>query len=147
MPKRVLTVTYAGQDFTRETARDYTHVVLIKRHATAELAVSMRDAAEVARINYPYYVREAKASTREFQHASSELARFEAIAAMTEDEFVALCEREVKDKVMKAKAAGVYDRYECVCWCGRLDLAEKEASSQRRWGHAEVVVVPVPKQD
>jgi len=144
MPNRKLTVTHEGQTFTRTTQRTYTHVVLVKSDYAYAYATGTKGAADCARINYPYYVREANPATRAHNQDAKSIAAYTEIAALTIDEYAKRVSDVIAAKVDAMKAAGDFDRFGVFGWSGRLDLAQKEAERAKKHGYKEVVIVPVP---
>lgn len=144
MVKRTLTVFHEGQKFTRHTARIYTHVVLIKHGYDFTRTLRMTEAADNARLNYDYYVREANPDTRKYEHDPVVMARFEAMALMTEDELAKHAADEAAAGVEKELANGHFNNFYVMTWRGSPDLAQKEAARLAKYSYAEVVVVPLP---
>lgn len=137
-----------GSTHTRTTARTYTHVVLAQHSEKAD-----RVSAEWAlkpnsceRRNFAYY--QAVAEGRH-AHASStsdkERARMGALVAGHEN--AAAYARHCYEKSIAAietrKAAGYYDEYHAVAWCGRLDLAQNQVSYHRARGWTNLLIQEV----
>src|ERR1700693_5084008 len=139
--KRKLSVTHAGQTFTRTTERTYTHVVLVKSDYAHVYAGAIKGAADVARVNYPYYIKEANPATRQYKHSDAELARFAEIATMTIDQYAQYASDKAAERVDADLAAGAFDKFGPIGWCGRLDLARKQADQAKARGYGEVVIV------
>lgn len=145
MAKRTLTITHNGQTFTRATERIYTHAILVRSDYLLCRDSAIASAIEYARVNYAYYVKEANPDTREHNHSAAELARYAEIAAMTLDQFHLKARADAAASIEAKRAAGEYDRFGVLEWCGRNDLAHNALGKARQRGYyAEVVLVEVP---
>lgn len=145
MPKRAYRFTYDGHEFTRATERVYTHVVLVRRDYQTELTRNIEGARTRAREDHPHYVQEGNPETRKYQwHSADSLAQYERIAKLTVDEYVAERVEAARDYVEKRRAKGEFDGCGPLTWCGRLELATREANKARASGYwCEVVIVPL----
>lgn len=46
-------------------------------------------------------------------------------------------------QIEEREAAGYYEEFHAVCWCGRPDLAQKAAHGRRGWSDLHIVPVTV----
>lgn len=141
---KTLTATFNGQTFKRSTERTYTHVVLYRDSYELALGRGIERAQYEARTNYPYYVQQANPETRKYNPSAAQIADYQRIASLTQDEY--LQERLAKAHaiVEELKADGYFDIYKALGWCGRPDLAQKSAQQARAKNYyADIVVVPV----
>lgn len=148
MPKKTYRVPYEGHTFTRKTERTYTHVVIVCRSYAVEHALAGQRAREQVQYNRAYHLQEADPATRQHTHSDEALARFTRYAAMTQEQQEAEYVAEAEADIERQRAKGAYDGYGPLTWCGRGDLAEKEAQRARGKGYyADVKVLPVPQPD
>jgi hypothetical protein len=147
MPKKTYRVVYNGVEYTRQTERIYTHIVLVRRDYETELAQSIKTARERARASHGYAVEHANQPiTAKSWATADELAESARVAGMTPEQYEAECVEKARAYVEKRRAAGVFDNPGPLTWCGRPDLAAKEEARARSSGYwAEVVTVPVPQ--
>lgn len=143
------TATIDGQTFTRNSQnRVYTHCVVAK--PSYEAALRAADAwAPQHGSNFAYYTEElADGCTGHVYryHAESEESYAARAAAQSAERkahyteelggdtnraaYIARKIAEEKAAIEKMRAEGYYDRWDVVGWCGRLDLAQKLASSK-----------------
>ena len=131
MPKKIYTaVSPDGQTHKRTTAdRTYTHTVVARWNYDEHLrrAGDASIHADNDKSNYNYYVRELDPATRKWTHSESELAGFTANIEGIANEADYLEAQIVKRiaKIEADKAAGEFDKYRNMGWCGRRDLAQK----------------------
>lgn len=141
---RKLTVSHNGQTFTRTTDRIYTHAILVRPDYARVRAGAIAGAVEYARVNYDYYVQEADPATRKHDHDAATLARYAKIAAMTFEQYHRHASANAAAAVDARHAAGEFDRFGVLEWCGRNDLARNAHGKALKRGYAEVVIVEVP---
>lgn len=115
-----------GQTFKRGSAnRTYTHVVIARRcktHAVAQ--ATSKYAQEQDARNYAYYLGEGHAAVANYSTAEAYVAA------------------KMADRLAKIEAAD-FNLFSDGGWAGRLDLAQKNASSLRaRPYYAEVLILP-----
>lgn len=146
MTKRTLTVTHNGQTFTRTTARTYSHVVLFQRDIEAARAALVPTSGWLKqwKRDHAFYVEEAARGRQQYQ-SEADFAKYQAKAAMTPEEYVAQRVSDWHKAFNASVAAGNYDRQFAGSWCGRPDLAKKEADNCRKMGHINVEIVAVPQ--
>jgi len=142
MAKKKVSVTFAGQTFTRATNRTYTHVVLCKSDYEKDLQNAKNNAAADIKINWDYYVREAGASPR-FKHEPAEITRFQEIVAPGFDGATKAAIANAVAKIEQQKTNGYYEKFGAYSWCGRIDLARAQANKAAEW-NTDVTIVPVP---
>lgn len=143
MAKRKLTALHEGVTFTRTTARTYTHVVIGRYDIEARVKSARQHASEYLRRNWDYYAQLADGTYRYLAQTNPEqIARAEALVAMGVD---AAAQHEA-DRAEANARKNITGEWEALGWCGRPDLAIKEANRYRAGadlGFAEVVVIPV----
>jgi uncharacterized protein involved in type VI secretion and phage assembly len=132
--KTKLTVKFNGQEFTRTTARKYTHVVLVKR--CAEYALQ-RANLEID-TNAQYMVDHAQGKAEVYSWEKSEdiakdVAKGQAILAIGMEAHQAQYRAAQVAKVKTAIEAGEYEQYSVEGWSGSLALAQKVASAAKNY--------------
>lgn len=155
MAKPTLKVTTEFGTFTRQTARTYTHLVIVRGYRAemregyrqAEIAAQKKEAARYRRViaaghdvkdttpwqreNTQQFLAEGKFQAWA-ESAEKRVAQLEAMGAITADGNDGWTLHEAAPKLVWALAG----------WCGRLDLAHKLADKERRtW--REVVILDV----
>jgi hypothetical protein len=145
MAKNIFTVTDRNGTIHKRTSesRTYTHAVVAR--PSYEAAISRLDNKALEKINrnnFAYHMAYVNGTSQwlerdcwesEQQHqkrTAREIARsVDALeGCKTADEYVAMVRRFALDRIEGAHAIGFYDTFQCVGWCGRLDLAHKLAS-------------------
>lgn len=146
MTKRKLTVTHNGKTFTRATERTYSHVVLFQRDIEAARAALVPTKGWLAqwKRDHAFYVEEAARGRQQFQSEKS-FADYQLRAAMTTEEYIAFRVADWHECFNRSVAAGYYDSQFAGAWCGRYDLAVKQANDCRKSGHINVEIVAVPQ--
>jgi hypothetical protein len=149
-------------------ARSYTHTVVVKRSYEADIAAACEKHWTKSDIsNFAYY--RAIAEDRSPHYPSTrwcakypdkwtpaEIAEEDARLTLSDavqkakaitateghsvDSYVAFQKAQRIARVDARKAAGYYDQWESVGWCGRLDLALKLAGSQKNVAATDVLV-------
>lgn len=142
MAVKKITVTHNGQVFTRATARTYSHIVVCKSNFDKDMASAIDTAEIMAKKNHAYFTREAGPGAL-YKFSPDVLARYKRIAAMTPADYCAGEVAEARAGIEKSKANGVYDRAGVYAWCGRLDLAQKQADAARKFGLLDVEIVAI----
>lgn len=147
MPKRTYRVVYNGVEYTRQTERIYTHIVLVRRDYETELADTIKRARQRVKADHDYAVDLANRPINPYSWITAEqLAEHARIAALTPEQYEQERVEHARAYVEKRRAAGVFDNPGPLTWCGRPDLAAKEEARARSSGYwAEVVTVPVPQ--
>lgn len=140
--KRTIKFTHNGLVIKRNTDRIYTHVVLGRRCADKSLAVTLETVQMHAKSNHDYYVKSA-AQPREKYCNDATWALYQANAAMTLEEYTVKELQRARDRHADEVARGCY-KLGVICWNGRRDLAEKEASKHRGW-MLDVEIVEIPE--
>lgn len=127
MPNTIFTaIDPNGTVHKRTTAhRSYTHTVVARWSYDHELrAASNPEWATVDQQNYRYFVAESDPVTAKYAITEEKRASYrERIEGYSEADYVAKMQAERIAKVEAEKAAGAYDEYRNLGWCGRLDLA------------------------
>ena len=135
-----ITVTHAGQTFTRRTDRTYTHLILAKHNWAHDFEHAKKSAASTVEMNWAYYVREA-GPRPQFDNSPEELDRFRRIAAMGKEAYIAELTTAYQARV-EASRQKYGDSFFAFAWAGRLDLAEKQAHKARMQNYLDVTIVP-----
>lgn len=136
---RKLTAVFEGQTFSRRTDRTYTHVVIAKGNKANDLAHAKQRAEWDVKNNWAYYVREADEATRNYSHTDDEIARFKHIVELGKAGYLAERIAASVERIEKAD----YTSYTAVAWCGRLDLANKQADAAQKRGLLNVWIIEV----
>ena len=143
MSKTKYAVQFAGQTFTRTTARTYSHIVVAKPSS----AKAMHWATVCTDTNAQYMVDHAlgKAPVYSWETPESiakDVAKGNAILAIGMDAHQAQYKADAIDRVQALIDAGRFDHYEIQGWCGRADLAQKVANSLGdSWVDVQIVEV------
>lgn len=126
MAKKLTCTAPDGSIVSRRTDRTYSHVVLVRLSE----AVARRNAEKWARYdtdtNYDWYVRNGKTTLD--RDAFHEQKRADELAS-----------------VENLAAKGRYTEWGAYAWCGREDLARKQADKARAQGdyYSDIAIVPV----
>lgn len=165
MAKSIFLATAAdGTEFKRTSDnRAYTHTVISKRNFNRDLddagKISATDAS-----NFKFYtgivergyVSCSPSDVGKYAWLTAEQQAADAIASVanaleqlagaktaTEYQFAKRDERVAK--VLAARDAGAYDVWHNAGWCGRLDLAQKLAAQQAKYGLLEITILEAVK--
>jgi hypothetical protein len=139
MSKKIkISASHNGQTFTRTTARTYTHVVIAKSSFRKDLNQALRLAKLRGEDHVEYYL------TREFEqydayNSEVEKANNERIFNLTTEEYA---QEELNSRI-EDSFSSKYSEHGEVAWCGRLDLAQKQASEAIKNGLLDVQIIPV----
>lgn len=145
MSKKTYRVQHAGQEFTRATARTYSHIVLAKPCRESDLRNMLNNAGWSVNADWEYYEREGGDNPR-FSHSEQRMAEIKRIAALGKDGWLKEKTDWAHSVVAKRTAEGQYDRFFDYGWCGRADLAAKQGQKAMNSGcYAEVLIVEVPQ--
>lgn len=145
MSKKIYTVKHAGQEFPRVTTRSYSHVVLVKPCRESDLRNMLNEAGWRVNAGWKYYEREGGDSPQ-FAHSEQQMVEIKRIAALGKDGWLKEKMDWAHGVVAKRAAEGRYDRFFDYGWCGRDDLAAKQAQKAINSGfYAEVLIVEVPQ--
>lgn len=135
MPAIKYSAEHNGQIFTRKSQRTYTHTVVARRNMDAAIKCESDKAwNKVAFSNHAFFSQEANPATRKHSVTPEQEARYQAIAAMTKEQYAESLMRERLARIEKNRLAGDYDRMVNLGWCGRPDLAQKLAAKERASG-------------
>lgn len=160
MSKKIkLTATTPVGTFTRTTARTYTHVVVARQDQAAARERAYSATAhdtKTARSNFAFYTHQAELGVEglKAEHAAkwryvkpqAEFIRqhmtAKSLAGLGLDGYLAtLRERAIESHEKTVREGGF--QFGAINWCGRLDLAQKEASKAQRQGWIDVQIFPV----
>lgn len=139
---RKLTAQYEGVTFTRTTARTYTHVVIGRKDLDAVIRQSVAYHRDYARRNWDYTKSVANGTYELMQYVEPERQeKAKELMAMGLD---AAIEQAGAEAEANARARHCPD-WVVLGWCGRPDLAVKEANTWRNPIHcmADVKIIPV----
>lgn len=138
-----ITVETSRGTFTRTTARTYTYIVVGRwDQEAARLAAETMNKRELenAQENFTYYAQLVSRGPGEH-----DVGQWEAAKDLIEDGFAAYVERRRQDKIERHEEAVARGQYGFTAfnWCGRLDLAQKEAARLIKRGVLDVEIFPV----
>lgn len=136
-----------GTIATRTTARTYTHVIAVRPSWEAAIRRANADNTPARHAsNWGFY--QARLNGEKLYSDTPEKARAEAIEKLggheTLEAFAAAKLQEALARVEAAKAAGEYDSWGALTWCGRLSLAQNELAKARKgdwWAQSEIAPV------
>lgn len=159
MKARKITATTPAGTFTRKTARTYTHVVIGRQdeetHQIRAHTLTRNDINN-AKKNFAYYTEQAalgvdglrrehlakwsySKSDAEFQR---EYTNAKALAGLGWDRYLeTVRDRQIQNH-FDALSRGCF-QMGALNWCGRLDLAQKEAAKAQKQGFRDVAIYPV----
>lgn len=131
-----------GTVVTRKTARTYTHVVVARFNLT-ERRARYAQPQDLDRQNF-----ETVRRWLESGHANGRALTAEDVArhtagqhgAKTADEYAALMAQARVERVNQDHGTGERSAWFVCAWCGRLDLAEKEARRVTGYNYADIRV-------
>ena len=130
---------------TRTTARTYTHVVIARTDVNRRRTDALK-LQDVDRRNFEFYAR-CVATGRHGAHAVSaaDIATYKAILAATPDaeSYAASCAQRRLEKVNQEYGAADYSDWFVCAWCGREDLADKEARRVVKYAYSDIRVEPI----
>lgn len=157
--KQKLVVETGIGTFTRTTARTYTHIVVGHWDLDgARRAAYEFNGSPMTRKNFDYYQRQAYLGPeglqrehlaqwkyeRPFESFVEEHDRALAHIKGGYDEYVARIRRQRIESFHQSAADGGFNPF-AFAWCGRLDLAQKQADTARKRGLLDVEIFPVPQ--
>jgi hypothetical protein len=154
--KTTFTVTApTGEVLTRTSEnRTYTHAIIArpsyKGHLFSAGQLSKTDMSNhefhVAMANGAHYLaRSQPTAYHTAEQIEAERVEYAALAAQAPDAKAwAILKRDERIATVEAnKAAGYYDRFVALTWCGRPDLAQKELAKASKGNWEDVQAVPV----
>lgn len=130
MSKTKYVVEFAGQTFTRTTARTYSHIVVAK--PSKAKALYWASVCEDNNAKYLVDLALGKATVYSWQKPediAKHVAKGNAILAIGMDAYQAQYKANAIANIEQYASEGAYDIYEIQGWCGRADLAQKLANS------------------
>jgi hypothetical protein len=139
MSKKIkISANFNGQTFTRTTARTYTHVVIAKSSFKKDLNQAFGWAKLRGEDHVEFFL------TRGFEQydankSEAEKAENERIFNLTTEEYA----QEELNRRIEDSFSSKYSEHGEVAWCGRLDLAQKQASDAIKNGLLDVQIIPV----
>jgi hypothetical protein len=137
MSKKIkISASHNGQTFTRTTARTYTHVVIAKSSFRKDLNQALSWAKLRGEDHVEYYLPRG---FEKYNHNESEKAKNERIFNLTTEEYA----QEELNRRIEDFFSSKYSEHGEVAWCGRLDLAQKQASEAIKNGLLDVQIIPV----
>jgi len=143
MSKTKYAVEFAGQTFTRTTARTYSHIVVAKNSK----AKALHWASVCTDVNAQYMVDHALGKAPVYSWQTPEdiakyVAKGNAILAIGMDAHQAQYKANSIAEIERYASEGAYDKYVIQGWCGRADLAQKLAGSLGdSWVDVQIVEV------
>lgn len=143
MTKPLLKVIHRGHEYTRRTARTYTHIVVARTDIEKQIRHAVADAESTVRINWQYWTRET-GDNPQYTHNAASMQEMREIVAMGRDGYQQHLEMTRLARIEKNRKAGGYARQHIVAWCGRADLAHKQADKARKDGLIDVEIAEVP---
>lgn len=133
MPAIKYSAEHNGQIFARKSQRTYTHTVVARRSMDAAIKyASNKEWNKVAFSNHAFFSQEANPATRKYSVTPEKEARYQAIAAMTKEQYAESLMRERLARIEMQRRDGYFDKMVNLGWCGRLDLAQRLAAKARR---------------
>ena len=130
---------------TRTTAREYTHVVVARTDVNRRRADALK-LQDVDRRNFEYYGRcVVTGRNGAYTIPATEIESYKAILAANPDAeaYAASCAQRRVERINNEYGDAAYSEWFVCAWCGRQDLADKEARRVTKYAYADIAVEPI----